>query len=113
MNRDFADQESDLATMRRSDALRRRAMWRVLGVALGISLVGSGIATASHSHARGADYLQQCAVCQAVHQLVQAGDAVALPEPVSPRVVTLEAAPPSETPVRRTFHSRLSRAPPA
>ena len=95
--------------MRRFDALRRR----VLGVALAISLLGSAIVAASHTHTRGTDYPQNCAVCHVVHQPVQVGDAVARPEPVLPSVVTLEASAPSETPTSTHFHPRLSRAPPA
>ncbi|MFC1530683.1 hypothetical protein ACFL5T_00275 [Gemmatimonadota bacterium] len=95
--------------MRRSDALRRR----VLGVALAISLLGSAILAASHTHERGTDYPQNCAVCHVVHQPVQVGDAVALPEPVLPGAVTLEASVPSETHTPTQFHPRLSRAPPA
>ncbi len=105
--RDSADQEDDLATM------IRNAMWRVLGVAITILLMGSAIATASHAHASEADYPQSCTVCHVVHQPVHVGEAVALPEPVLPGVVALEASSPSETPTRWQFHPRLSRAPPA
>ena len=98
--------------MRPSEALRRNAMWRVLGVALTISLTGSTIATTSHAHLGGADYPQTCAVCHIVHQPVQVGDAVPLPEPVLPGAVTLEATTPSEAPTLWRFFPRLSRAPP-
>ena len=86
-------------------------MWRVLGVAMTISLMGSAIATASHAH--GADYPQSCTVCQVVHQPVHAGETVALSESVLPGVVALEASALAETPTRSQFHPRLSRAPPA
>lgn len=99
--------------MKRSDALRRSGIRRVLSVALAISLMGSAIAAANHTHARGAERPQNCAVCHVVHQPVQVGGAVALPEPVLPGVVTLEASAPSETPTGWQFHPRLSRAPPA
>lgn len=105
--RDSADQEDDLATM------KRNAMWRVLSVAITISLMGSAIATASHAHARGADTPQSCTVCHVVHQPVHVGETVALSEPVLPGVVALQASGSSETPTRWQFHPRSSRAPPA
>ena len=110
---DSADQEGDLTTMRRSDALRRNAMWPVLGVALAISLLGSTVATTTHTHARGTDYPQDCAVCHVIHQPVQVGDAVELPEPALPGVASLKASVPTETPARWQYQPRLSRAPPA
>jgi hypothetical protein len=98
--------------MRRSHALRRNGIWRVLGVALTISLVGSAIVMANHAHALGSDNSQNCAVCQVVHQPVQLGNPVAQPEPTLPRAMALVATTPSETPTRQPFHPHLSRAPP-
>jgi len=88
-------------------------MRRVLAIAVAISLMGSAVATTSHTHARVADYPQSCAVCHVVHQPVQVGDAVALPEPALPGVVALETTVPSETPTPWQFSTNLSRAPPA